>query len=492
MAQICVTVGAPTLAALREGRDRAAREADLVELRLDLLESPDVPGALEGRTGPVIVTCRAAFEGGQFRGSEAERLALLHEAWAAGAELVDVEFAAWSSATWVAAARGERLLVSAHDFTGVPADLRARHRAMHATGAAVVKIAATARRLSDVLPLRELAAQSPRRQVLLAMGAPGLVTRILPDLFGSAWTYAGDRWAPGQMPASRLRGEFRFGRLSARPAVYGVVARPSGHSVSPAIHNASFAAAGLDAVYLPLEAESTEDFLTFADGMDVRGASVTIPFKVDLLGRVAADSLAARAGAVNTIRREGRGWAGTNTDVAGLLGPLTERTAVRGQRAVILGAGGAARAAAVALADAGARVVVHARRPEAARAVAEAVGVGYAPMPPRPGSWDLLVNATPAGMHPDADGTPWPGARFDGRLVYDLVYNPQETRLLREARRAGCETLGGLEMLVAQAAGQFTFWTGQAADRGLMRAAAESRLQAFAAPQAAAPSYPRT
>jgi 3-dehydroquinate dehydratase / shikimate dehydrogenase len=492
MAQICVTIGAPTLAALREARDRAAREADLVELRLDSLEAPEVPGALHGRTGPVIVTCRAAFEGGQFRGSEAERLALLHQAWALGAELVDVEFAAWSSARWVAAARGERLLVSTHDFTGVPADLAGRHRAMLATGASVVKVAATARRLGDVLALRQLAPPPDRRQVIVAMGAPGLVTRILPDLFGSAWTYAGDRWAPGQIPASRLRDEFRFGRLSASPSLYGVVARPSGHSVSPAIHNASFAGAGLDAVYLPLEAESADDFLAFAEGMGVRGASVTLPFKVDLLGRVEADPVARRAGAVNTIRRDGAAWVGTNTDVAGLLRPLAGRMKVRGRRAVILGAGGAARAAAVSLADAGAEVVVHARRPEAARAVAEAVGVGHAPMPPRAGSWDLLVNATPAGMHPDLDGTPWPDARFDGELVYDLIYNPRETRLLREARRAGCATLGGLGMLVAQAAAQFTYWTGQAADRDLMRAAAESRLEAYAAPSADVPTYPRT
>ena len=435
----------------------------------------------------MIATCRAVFEGGAFRGSEADRLAILHEAWQAGAELVDVEHAAWAAAPWVAAARGERLLVSAHDFGGVPADLGARHRAMLATGAEVVKIAVTARRLTDVLPLRTLAA-GRRRQVLLAMGASGMVTRLLPDLFGSAWTYTGEAWAPGQIPAARLRDEFRFGTLSAHPAVYGVVARPSMHSVSPAMHNAAFAASGLDAVYVPLDAESAGDFLAFADAVGIRGASVTIPFKVDLLPLVAADDLARRAGAVNTVRRDAGGWVGTNTDVAGVLSPLAARLELQGLRAAVLGAGGAARAAALALADAGAQVTVHARRDAASGEVAAATGVAAAPMPPGPGSWDVLVNATPAGMFPDVEATPWPGARFDGRLVYDLVYNPQETRLLREARLAGLETVGGLDMLVAQARAQFTYWTGRQADGALMRAAAESRLRAFAAPHAAAPS----
>jgi 3-dehydroquinate dehydratase/shikimate dehydrogenase len=492
MAQICTTVGATTIEALRDARDRAARTADLVELRLDALEAPDVAGALAGRTGPVIVTCRAAFEGGHFRGSEEERLGILAEAWRAGADLVDVEMAAWPRAEWAHAARGDRLLVSSHDFQGVPADLASRHRAMLETGAAVVKLAVTARRLSDVLPLLSLRAHAPRRQVVLAMGASGVVTRILPDRFGSAWTYAGDGWAPGQISADRLRDEFRFGTLSSRPSLYGVVARPSGHSVSPSMHNAAFGAAGVDAVYVPLEAESADDFLAAAGDLGIRGASVTIPFKVDLLPHVTTDDLARRAGAVNTLRRDGSGWAGTNTDVAGLLEPLVRRLPVAGQRVSILGAGGAARAAAVALSDAGAAVTVHARRLEAAQAVAAAVGVASGPMPPGPGSWDVLVNATPAGMFPDLDATPWPDPCFDGRLVYDLVYNPTETRLLHEARQAGLETLGGLDMLVAQAAAQFTYWTGLPVDRGVMRAAAESRLRAFAAERTASPVLSRT
>jgi 3-dehydroquinate dehydratase / shikimate dehydrogenase len=488
MAQLCVTIGAPTLATLRERRDAAARYGDLVELRLDTLADPDVAGALDGRKSPVIVTCRPTWEGGHFAGSEEERLRLLKQAWDLGAEFVDVEWVSLEEAPW---ATGDRLVLSSHDFHGIPFDMAARYAAMHAVQPGVVKLAVSARRLTDTLALLALKPPAGRRQVLLAMGAAGLVTRLAPDRFGSAWTYAGDGWAPGQIPADRVRREFRFGSVSPRAGLYGVVARPSGHSVSPAMHNRALEAAGLDAIYVPFEAESADDFLTFAGAMGVRGASVTLPFKIDLLHRVEADELSRRVGAVNTVRRDGQRWSGINTDVAGLLAPLQPRITLEGARATVLGAGGAARAAALALADAGAHVTVRARRAEAARAVAESAGLQFGEMPPPRDSWDVIVNATSAGMHPDVNGTPWPNAVFDGRLVYDLVYNPAETRLLREARQAGCETLGGLDMLVAQAAAQFTYWTGRPADPALMRAAAEERLAAFAG-ESEAPALSRS
>ena len=479
---LCAVVAAPTLAQLRARRDEAALEADLVELRLDTVADPDVAGALQGRTGPVIVTCRAVWEGGHFAGTEPARLALLEQAWRAGADFVDIEFAAWKDAPWARQAGGQRLIVSSHDFIGVPADLAARYQAMSGTGAAVVKLAVTARALTDCVALLALRPSAPQRHVVLAMGAAGLVTRLLPQRFGSAWTYAGDGVAPGQLPPRQLREEFRFGEVGPDAALYGLVANPVGHSVSPAMHNAAHRADNRDAVYLPLQAVDAADVLAFAEAFDVRGVSVTLPFKVDLLPHCEPDALAARVGAVNTLVRSDGRWLGFNTDVPGLLAPLGERLDVAGLRATILGAGGAARGAAIALASAGARVTVCARRAEAAATVAAETGALAAPMPPLPGSWDVLVNATSAGMHPRVDETPWPGAVFDGRLVYDLVYNPRDTRLLREARGAGCATLDGLAMLVAQAEQQFERWTGRRPVPGVMLEAAVSRLRGFAAP----------
>ncbi len=476
---LCAVVTAPTMAELRRERDRVAPDADLVELRLDTVRDPDVAAALAGRTTPVIVTCRARWEGGHFAGSEDERLGLLASAWDAGAEFVDVEFAAWASAPWVAKTGGRRLVVSSHDFSGVPSDLSDRYAAMCATGAAVVKVAVTAHRLVDCLPLLALSPGASQQHVVLAMGTPGMTTRLVPQRFGSAWTYAGAEVAPGQVPVSQLRDEFRFGELSTTPDLYAIVANPVGHSVSPAMHNAAHREAGNDAVYVPLQAVDAADFLAFAEAVGIRGASVTLPFKIDVLPLCDADALSRRVGAVNTLARRADRWAGTNTDVPGLLEPLQARLDVRGRRVTVLGAGGAARGAVIALADAGARVTVAARRREAASALAEDLGVTSAAMPPEPGSWDVLVNATSAGMHPRVNETPLPGARFDGALVYDLIYNPRETRLLREAAAAGCATLDGLAMLVAQAERQFECWTGRRPAPGVMRRAADRRLEHF-------------
>jgi shikimate dehydrogenase len=219
---------------------------------------------------------------------------------------------------------------------------------------------------------------------------------------------------------------------------------------------------------------------------------VTLPFKIPFFERLKAyaiadalDPLSEQVGAVNTIRRVGEGWQGRNTDVAGFLTPLKGRISLRGARAAVLGAGGAARAVAVALVSAGAEVAVHARHLDKAEGLVRAIGGVARPLPPAAGTWDLLVNATPIGMSPRVDETPWANATFDGRVVYDLVYNPTETRFLREARAAGCLTLGGLDMLIAQAQEQADWWTGVRPSAARMREAARGALGLSETPEPA-------
>ena len=473
---LCATVMAETTGALRARRD-AAREADLVELRLDAVRDPDVAGALTGRRCPVIVTCRPRWEGGQFDGSEEERRRILVDALTQGADYVDLE---WRDGfeSLIAQRRGRNIVLSMHDFEGVPKDLADRCRAMRATGAEVVKLAARAERLSDLLPLLELGGRATDRSrlVVIGMGQAGLPSRILAARFGSCWAYAGSV-APGQIDPARMVEEFRFREVSAASEVYGVVGRPIGHSVSPAMHNAAFRTAGRDAVYVPLEAGDSDDFIQFADALPMKGVSVTAPFKETLLKRVReVDAITRQVGALNTMRRDSGHWTGVNTDVAGFLEPLRGRIELRGVRAAILGAGGAARAVAVALRTAGAEVAVHARNlKRAERVAALAAGVAQA-IPPPAGSWDLLVNTTPVGTHPHVGETPLPGVALDGRVVYDLVYNPRRTRLLADAEQAGCATVSGLEMLVAQARLQFEWWTGTRPPVEVFESAARARL----------------
>ncbi len=471
---ICATVLGETTEAIRAERDTAGREADLVELRLDSAERPDVGAAIEGRRTPVMVTCRPRREGGRFAGSEAERREVLTRAIESDAEWVDLEWSAGFE-DLVARRKGRGVVLSMHDFTGLPGDLDERVRSMLRCGAEVIKVAVTARRLEDCVRLLAIRSRFPdARMVLLAMGEAGLSSRVLAAKFGSPWTYAGEGIAPGQLPILQLRREFHFDRLSASSVVFGIVGGPARHSVSPAMHNAGFAELGVDAAFLPFPTSDLGDFISFARGLGLSGASVTIPFKVAMLDHLDdADETVRRAGAVNTIAIKSGRWLGTNTDGDGFLQPLSGEE-LSGCRATILGYGGAARAVAVALLSRGARVCLTGRNARRAHEVATELGAGAGPL--SPGSWDLLVNATPAGMVPDTGGTPFPEGRFDGRIVYDLVYNPPETRFMREGAAAGCRVIGGLDMLVAQAQRQAAWWTGRTPSAQVLRDAAVWRL----------------
>lgn len=461
---------------LRLRRD-AVRGADLIELRLDGVRDLDVRAALAGCTTPIIVTCRPAWEGGRFDGSEEERHAILGEAIALGAAYADIE---WRSGfdDLVRRRGGTGVVLSMHDLSGVPADLASRCAAMRATGAEVVKVAVHVRRLSDCLHLLALTRDRSVKTVVVGMGPAGLPTRILAARFGSYWTYAGDA-APGQLPLACLLHQYRFRAISSRTSVFGLAGSPLDHSLSPAMHNAAFAALGLDAAYVPLHSDSPDDVLAFAEALDVRGMSVTAPLKVALAGKMhRLDSVAARVGAVNTVARQNGEWLGCNTDVEGFLAPLSGHEDLTGARAAVLGCGGAARSVAVALASSGARVTVYGRRFERAAEVAALAGGQAQTGLPERGSWDVLVNATSVGTFPGTDETPIPAAHLDGRLVYDLVYNPPDTRLLREARAAGCRAIGGLGMLVAQAARQTEWWHKRPAPIATMRAAIARHLEA--------------
>ena len=478
---LCVTVTAATTAELRARRD-AVEDADLIELRLDSVSDPNVAGALAGRRRPVIVTCRPKWEGGAFGGAEEERRKILTEALALGAEYVDIEWRACFDEL-LRESGGKRIVLSSHDFQGPPIDLNQRAHAMQSTGAEVVKIAATMTSLSDCVPLLDLGAQlgGHRQLILIGMGDYGLATRVLAGRFGSAWTYAGALAELGQIDAATLLNRYRYRTIDAETEIYGLVGSPIGHSVSPAMHNAAFAALRLNGVYLPLPAKSADDFVRFGKAIGIKGASVTVPFKVSLFEHVdEVYAVARRIGAINTICVEDRRWIGGNTDASGFLSTLRGLVPIEQLRVSVLGAGGSARAVAAALASSGGAVRIHARDQSKAEEVAALTSAGVGPWPPERGSWDLLINCTPIGMHPRVDQTPLPASELTGRYVYDLVYNPPMTRLLREAEVRGCHIIGGLEMLVAQAHEQFQSWTGSRPPTGVMREAALKQLAEFA------------
>lgn len=472
------------MAELLAARD-AAVSGTMVELRLDGVANLDVARALSGRRLPAVVTCRAMWEGGHFDGSEEERRAILTAALNLGAEFVDVEWRAIEGFSTGVAFRDlvkqspERVVVSSHDFDGVPSDLEWRVRAMRATGAGTIKIAVLVSRVSQTLGLKAIAKDGPA--VVIGMGELGVASRLLAGRFGSRWTYAGNGLAPGQIPARQMIADYGFCNVTDSTRIFGVVSTNALHSFSPVMHNAAFQAAGIDAVYVPLTVHDFADFLSFADGMGIEGASVTIPFKLDALRAAqSSDQLTQQVGAANTLRKNGAAWEATNTDVEGFLQPLGSAwdRPLDGARVSVLGAGGAARAVIVALASRGAIVTVHARREAQAQSLAADFTVASGPYPPESGSWDVLVNCTPLGGAARRSESPMPSDRLSGRLVYDLTYGPGEAPLVRDARAAGLAALDGLAMLVAQAERQFEWWTGQKPARGVMEAAARRRLAA--------------
>jgi shikimate dehydrogenase len=315
-----------------------------------------------------------------------------------------------------------------------------------------------------------------RRLVLIAMGEAGVVSRICPARFGSCWTYAGAAVAPGQVTVDALHQEFGFRRIGAHTAIYGIAGRPVGHSLSPAMHNAAFATLGVDAVYVPLAAADVADLYESADALGLAGASVTAPYKVAVMaGLAGVDAQAAEIGAVNTLIKGSDGWHGRNTDAQGFLAGLAD-VELRGLRVAVLGTGGAARAVAVAARESGAVVSCYGRDAGRVRAMVETLHVPGRVRPVPRLAWDVLVNATPVGTRPDVETSAFPEETYDGRIVYDLVYNPPSTRMMRDAAAGGCRTIGGLDMLVAQARKQTEYWTGRQPDEAVMREAARWKL----------------
>jgi 3-dehydroquinate dehydratase/shikimate dehydrogenase len=501
--KICVPVCVKRASELPEAIQRAAAVGDLIELRLDYLEDRELqdaltflPGYLDELGSSAILTFRPTQEGGQAAFDfEARRRFWSLLSNVSGGALLDLELDLVrslvaehsddkTSIDW------SRVICSHHDFAGVPSDLEIYER-MAATPARILKIAVQADDATDCLPvfrLLERAKRESREMIAIAMGQAGVMTRILGPSRGSFLTYASldseSANAPGQLTAKTLRKVYRIDKINRQTEVVGLVGNPVAHSLSPQIHNAAFEAAGVNAVYIPFEVHDLHQFMRqMADPRsrelewNLRGLSVTAPHKSAVIEFLNWIEPSAKAiGAVNTILIRDSEMHGHNTDAAGFLAPLNQKFgSLRGARCAIIGAGGGARAALWALRSEGAEVALFVRdATKAARASAEFEIQSHPLSPDSFDGFDVVVNATPLGTRGALeDQTSATAEQLRGvRLAYDLVYNPLETRFIREARAAGCESLGGIEMLLGQAVEQFKLWTGKDPDVEIMRAAA--------------------
>jgi 3-dehydroquinate dehydratase/shikimate dehydrogenase len=480
--KLCAVVAESSAQDALAAARRALRRTRTLELRLDYLASEGEFAELLRGIVPLagqatlIATCRRKEAGGRFEGSIARQISRLVLSAASGCTWCDLEIETverLNTATLRKTLGDVRLIISAHDFARTPARLGELRRRLESAGADAVKIATLTRHYRELVRL--LRAAHGRKNVIVAsMGDVGMPGRLAALREGSALAYApaGRPVAPGQMPLETMQSVYRVERHNRRTQLYGVMGNPVGHSLSPLLHNTGFAHRRVNAVFVPFLVRDLKDFVRSVRGLRISGLSVTIPHKQQIVQFLdECDPLALEIGAVNTVVTRAGKLYGYNTDHLGVMESLGRRVKLEGARVLVYGAGGAGRTVGFAAARAGAQVFFCARRPEAARSAARDFGTEAVDRHNlREMDFDAIVNATPIGMMPHADASPLEAAELRCGLVFDLIYRPMRTRLLRLAERRGIQTLSGVEMFVAQGVAQWELWTGQTAPVKAMRA----------------------
>jgi 3-dehydroquinate dehydratase/shikimate dehydrogenase len=483
--RICVVIGRTRHKMIQvEIQEAAKRGARMIELRLDFLaKAPDFKRLLANKPCPLVVTVRRPEDGGRWKGTEDERRILLRQAIVAGFDWVDLET---DVANVIPRFKNVKRIISYHNLREVPADLEQIYHDMCAQDADIVKVAVCAQRPADNLRVLRLLHKPPKPTVAFCVGDLGFPSRILSGKFGAPFTYAAfnkERTLALNIPSfEEISHVYQYQRVNADTAVYGVVGDPVGHSMSPLIHNRAMHELGLNTVYLPFRVPRG-DFATFLQDFDflpVRGYSVTIPHKEAALAAARHQDLpAALIGAANTLVRGQDSFTAYNTDFQAAreslltnlpLDPHGLPGKLDGQPVLLLGAGGVARAMAHALHREGALVTIANRTLDRAQQLAEEVGCRYIVWDARNTvSASILVNCTSVGMHPDVDEMPIHQSFLKQELmVFDTIYTPENTLLIKEAKERGCHCLTGVDMFIRQAELQFRLFTGQEPPPGLM------------------------
>jgi len=481
---LCVTVGRGRHRHLiAEHKHLAEQGCKLVELRLDfLMTPPNLKRLLPGRPCPVVVTCRREKDGGRWTKDENSRLMLLRQAIAAGVEYVDLEE---DIAASIPRFGSTKRIISYHNFQETPEDLNALHARLAGLNADIVKIATMAHGPHDNVRLLRLMRTARIPTIAICMGEFGQASRILAGKFGAPFTYAtfhAERtMAPGQLSYQQMREVYHYEDINPDTDVYGVIADPVAHSLSPVIHNAAFHELRLNKVYVPLRVrpEDLSQFMHDARELGIKGLSVTIPHKEEILQKLdKCDEWTNEIGACNTVVIKDGHTEGRNTDYKAAMASLDrvfggdeDASGLKGKTVLLLGAGGAARAIAVGLKRRGAETVIASRTIERAEELArwlKAKSIGWGLR--HTVKADLIVNCTPVGMHPNLDESPIEARYLQSEMVvFDTVYNPEQTLFIKQARDCECQYITGIDMFVGQASIQFKHFTGQDAPVDLMR-----------------------
>src|SRR5579871_3041375 len=505
--KVCVAIIGTTAAEMLEKASAVVKETPFLEFRLDYLEKPllalpKLKHFFEDNTAATaIATCRRAANGGKFSGNVAAEMEILSKAAGAGFHIVDLELESAEALKKGELQKlrdtGVALIVSYHDYSGTK-DLEGIYKRIEPFAPDFAKIVPTAKALVDnVTLMRFLERMSDQASIVgFCMGDAGVISRILGVRAGSAFTFAsenpGEETAPGQIAARTLIETYRIDQVDAATKIYGVAGNPIKSSLSPVMMNTAFRRETVNAVYLALQSHKVTDLLKLVQEIPIQGLSVTMPHKQEIMSHLEkTDPLSAKIGACNTVLRAQDGKLyGFNTDVAGIVGPLEKRMSLRGAKALVLGAGGAARAAVFGLRDKGADVFILNRTAETAQKLAKQSGsktIKKEALAKTP--FDVIINATPIGMAGQKGAQLLEAKDLNTKLVFDLVYNPVETPLLRAARQQNIPIITGVEMFVQQGARQFEIWTGKPApEEEMLRVVIHALRQAAEAAAAEAPA----
>jgi 3-dehydroquinate dehydratase/shikimate dehydrogenase len=498
-----VAIAASNPAEMVQKADLAVRDNPFIEFRLDYLPNPALglpklktfvefhPEAL------IVATCRRAANGGKFKGTIASQVDVLVKAANLGCHLVDVELetaAQLKPSDFNRLRRSSNLILSYHDFRGTKKleDIFAK---MQQHPSDFIKIVTTANSLYDnVVMMKFLEKYSHAHSLIgLCMGEQGVISRVLCVRAGSQFTFAaanpGEETAPGQLTARALRDVYRIDQVDAATRVYGVAGDPVAQSLSPAMLNTAFRRENVNAVYLALHAKTMEDLMACLQHIPIAGLSITMPYKEPILKQLdKSDPWTAKVGACNTLVRSHDGKLyGFNTDVNGVVRPLELRIRLQGARILVLGAGGAARAAVFGLKERGAEVSILNRTAAAAQKLAKqakAKVINRTML--KKLEFDVIINATPAGMEGNKDPLPLTEQEMKAKYFFEMVYTPAETRMIKMARARGMHVIPGSEMFVQQGARQFEIWTGKPAPLPDMQRVVEHALAQQTAAKAAA------
>ena len=486
-----------------ELEESVKRGAKFIELRVDFLaKAVEFKRLVPHKKCPWVATFRRPPDGGRWSGTEDERLTNIRQAIVSGAfEWVDLET---DVADAIRRYGPVQRIVSYHNLTETPANLDEIYEAMTKQDADVIKIAVTPKTAADVVRVIRLQRAATKPTVAFAMGELGLPSRYLALKYGAPWIYAAfnkERGiAPGLPSVDEFRTTYPVRKIDAETRIFGVAGDPVGHSLSPVLHNHMYLRTKTNALYLPFHVPAgtlAEALEAYAD-IPVEGYSVTIPHK-EAAAALAQESepFVNLSGSANTlVRRPNGSFFAANSDAVGAIESLKAHLASRSEEGfapelpqlsvLLLGSGGVARAIAHGLQREGAQLTIAARNHEKALRLVAEVHCKLIDWHARNAArFDIVINCTPIGMHPKVDEMPLHvSALQPGQTVFDTVYTPETTMLIREAKSRGCHIITGVDMFVRQAARQFELFTGIAPDieamTGIMRKAVSPLSRALA------------